>query len=150
MFRKNELCGIRTLGEQAIRNYDDFKVKQDDIDNIAGWHKTQHEDTEIPYIPARVVLQDFTGVPSLVDLASLRNYMIDIGGNPDVINPKVPVDLIIDHSVQVDTFGNKNAADENMKIEYSRNRERYEFIRWGEQAFKNFRVFPPEPASSIR
>ena len=133
---------IRILLEQTIRHLDGFKVKDSDIINLSNWNG-KATGKEIPYIPSRVVLQDFTGVPTLVDLASLRNYMEKAGKSPSKINPLVPVDLIIDHSVQVDYFGSKDALQQNLNMEFKRNRERYEFIKWGERAFNNFRVFPP-------
>ena len=98
---------------------------------------------EIPFKPARVILQDFTGVPAVVDLAAMRSAMKRLGGDAKKINPLVPVDLVIDHSVQVDEFGNASALEHNAEIEFARNRERYEFLRWGQQAFQNFRVVPP-------
>ena len=133
---------IRILLEQTIRHLDGFKVKDSDIINLSNWNG-KATGKEIPYIPSRVVLQDFTGVPTLVDLASLRDYMEKAGKSPSKINPLVPVDLIIDHSVQVDYFGSKDALQQNLNMEFKRNRERYEFIKWGERAFNNFRVFPP-------
>ncbi len=98
---------------------------------------------EVPFKPARVILQDFTGVPAIVDLAAMRSAMKRLGGDPTKINPLVPVDLVIDHSVQVDFFGNPQALERNAEIEFERNRERYEFLRWGQKAFDNFRVVPP-------
>ena len=138
---------IKVLLEQALRKFDNFKVKEQDIKNLANWTNLAKSESltqiEIPFSPSRVVLQDFTGVPSLVDLASLRSSMLKFNANPDLINPKVPVDLIIDHSVQVDFFGDPDAAQKNMDLEFKRNRERYQFLKWGEKAFKNFRVYPP-------
>ncbi|NQU64180.1 MAG: aconitate hydratase AcnA, partial [SAR324 cluster bacterium] len=134
---------IKILLEQALRNLDDFQVTKKDITSLANWQPDEKSDEEIPFKPSRVILQDFTGVPSLVDLAALRSSMEEMGGKPSVINPKVPVDLIIDHSIQVDSFGMASSLDTNMKREFDRNRERYEFLKWGQSAFKNLRIFPP-------
>lgn len=134
---------IKILLEQALRNLDDFQVTENDVRVLAEWAPDGDFDKEIPFKPARVILQDFTGVPSLVDLAALRNAMKELDGDPSVINPRVPVDLIIDHSIQVDAFGSSTALQTNMKREFERNRERYEFLKWGQSAFKNMRVFPP-------
>ena len=134
---------IKILLEQALRRLDNYKVRKEDIKNLANWGKQELFEKEIPFLPARVVLQDFTGVPSLVDLASLRDELHKNGKNPSVINPKIPVDLIVDHSVQVDNYGSHSSLKENMDIEFERNFERYKFIKWGEKAFKNFSVYPP-------
>ena len=134
---------IKILLEQALRNLDDFQVTKKDITALANWQPAEKSETEIPFKPSRVILQDFTGVPSLVDLAALRSSMQEMGGKPSVINPKVPVDLIIDHSIQVDAFGTSDALETNMQREFDRNRERYEFLKWGQSAFKNLRIFPP-------
>ncbi len=117
---------------------------------MANWEPKQKSDKEIPFKPARVILQDLTGVPALVDLAALRTSMSALGGNPGVINPKIPVDLIIDHSIQVDSFGLQNSLQTNMAKEFERNRERYEFLKWGQKNFKNMRIFPPVWALSTR
>ena len=134
---------IRILLEQALRNLDDFQVRKEDVEALAQWNPTKKSTQEIPYKPTRVILQDFTGVPAVVDLASLRTAMVEMGGDPDLINPRVPVDLIIDHSVQVDVAASSAALGQNMNIEFQRNRERYEFLKWGQQAFRQFNVFPP-------
>ncbi len=134
---------IKILLEQALRKLDGFKVKELDIENLSNWEKTSTETAEIPFFPSRIVLQDFTGVPSLVDLASLRSSMLKLGADPSLINPQIPVDLIIDHSVQVDFSGTADSIEKNMALEFERNQERYKFIKWGEKAFKNFRVYPP-------
>ncbi|MBA3531283.1 MAG: aconitate hydratase, partial [Ardenticatenales bacterium] len=134
---------IKIMLEQALRQVDDFEVTQDDVKHIAGWNGTREEQQEIPFKPARVILQDFTGVPSVVDLAALRSAMAALGGDPERINPLVPVDLVIDHSVQVDMFGSQMALFYNAEKEFERNRERYEFLRWGQKAFRNFTVVPP-------
>jgi aconitate hydratase len=134
---------IRVLLEAALRNHDGFLVRDEDVANIAGWQPSA-ERGEIPFIPGRVVLQDFTGVPAVVDVAALRNAMVELGGDPKKVNPLVPVDLVIDHSVQVDVSGrDPNALEKNMKIEYHRNGERYAFLKWGQQNFDNFAAVPP-------
>jgi aconitate hydratase len=133
---------IRVLLESVLRNCDDFLVSQDDVKNLCGWTATPPKQ-EVPFKPYRVVLQDFTGVPAVVDLAAMRSAMQRIGGDPKKINPLIPVDLVIDHSVQVDFFGSDSALTKNVEIEFERNRERYEFLRWGQQAFDNFSVVPP-------
>nr|WP_319495055.1 aconitate hydratase AcnA [uncultured Desulfobacter sp.] len=134
---------IKILLEQTLRNLDYFQVNEEDIVALANWQPKQKSDKEIPFKPARVILQDLTGVPALVDLAALRTSMSQLGGNPAVINPKIPVDLIIDHSIQVDSFGKANSLQLNMEKEFERNRERYEFLKWGQKNFKNMRIFPP-------
>ena len=134
---------IRILLEQALRNVDDFQVCAEDVTALANWNASEKSTKEIPYKPTRVILQDLTGVPALVDLAALRSAMVAMNGDPGVINPRVPVDLVIDHSIQVDTFGSSDALKKNMEIEFKRNRERYEFLKWGKQAFDNFNVYPP-------
>lgn len=134
---------IKILLEAVLREYDDYVVSGDDIKKLAAYDAYKISEDEIPFKPARVVLQDFTGVPAVVDLASLRTAMAKSGGDPQKINPLVPVDLVIDHSVQVDTFGQEFAFMFNAQKEFERNRERYEFLRWGQKAFKNFSVVPP-------
>ena len=134
---------IRILLEQALRNVDDFQVRPEDVTALANWNANKKSSKEIPFKPTRVILQDFTGVPAVVDLASLRSAMVAMNGEPSVINPRVPVDLVIDHSIQVDFFGSSGALNKNMEIEFRRNRERYEFLKWGKQAFDNFNVYPP-------
>ncbi len=134
---------IRILLEQALRNVDDFQVRPEDVTALANWNANKKSPKEIPFKPTRVILQDFTGVPAVVDLASLRSAMVAMNGDPSVINPRVPVDLVIDHSIQVDFFGSSGALNKNMEIEFRRNRERYEFLKWGKQAFDNFNVYPP-------
>jgi len=133
---------IRILLEAALRTCDGFQVTEADVRRIAGW-KPAPETGEIPFKPARVILQDFTGVPCVVDLVAMRDAVARLGADPKKINPLVPVDLVIDHSVQVDVFGNLTALERNAEIEFERNRERYEFLRWGQKAFSNFRVVPP-------
>jgi len=134
---------IRIMLEAALRNCDGYQVTEADVERIARWSPEVGDPVEIPFKPARVILQDFTGVPCVVDLAAMRDAVRRQGGDPRKINPLVPVDLVIDHSVQVDVFGNVHALERNAEIEFERNRERYEFLRWGQQAFSNFRVVPP-------
>jgi aconitate hydratase len=134
---------IKVLLEAVLRECDGYVVTEDDVRKVAAYNAANPGDIEIPFKPARVVLQDFTGVPAVVDLAALRHAMAKMGGDPKKINPTVPVDLVIDHSVQVDLFGSEFAFDENMKIEFERNYERYQFLRWGQKAFENFSVVPP-------
>ena len=134
---------IRVLLESCLRNCDGYVVSEEDVTNLAGWKASAPAAVEIPFKPARVVLQDFTGVPAVVDLAAMRSAMQRLGGDPNKINPLVPADLVIDHSVQVDYFASDDALDLNIELEFSRNRERYEFLRWGQEAFDNFRVVPP-------
>ncbi|GAB4508814.1 MAG: aconitate hydratase AcnA [Anaerolineae bacterium] len=134
---------IKIMLENALRNLDGRQVSEDDVRNIAGWDSTKPMDMEIPFLPARVILQDFTGVPAVVDLAALRSAMARMGGDPQKINPIVPVDLVIDHSVQVDRFGSPDALQINSEMEFVRNQERYEFLHWGQKAFDNFKVVPP-------
>ena len=134
---------IRVLLENVLRNCDGFEVSEEDVRGLAAWKPQAAARPEIPYKPARVVLQDFTGVPAVVDLAALRNAMQRLGGDPSRINPRCPVDLVIDHSVQIDVAGSPEALQKNAEIEFARNRERYEFLRWGQKAFDRFRVVPP-------
>jgi aconitate hydratase len=134
---------IRTVLEALLRTCDDYEVTQADVRSLATWNAAKPAETEIPFKPARVVLQDFTGVPCVVDLAAMRAAMKRLGGDPKKINPLVPVDLVIDHSVQVDFFGAADSLEKNIEIEFTRNAERYAFLRWGQQAFQNFRVVPP-------
>jgi len=134
---------IRVLLEAVLRHCDGYQVTEQDVHNLAQWNASKPAELEIPFKPARVVLQDFTGVPAIVDLAAMRDGMRTLGGDPQRINPLVPVDLVIDHSVQVDYFGTADALSRNVEVEFERNRERYEFLRWGQQAFDNFRVVPP-------
>lgn len=134
---------IRILLEGAMRNCDDFLITQEDVQNIASW-KPLGERGEIPFMPSRVILQDFTGVPAVVDMAALREAMVQLGGDPTKVNPQVPVDLVIDHSVQVDYSGLfPDAQERNMEIEYERNMERYTFLKWGQQSLADFRAVPP-------
>ncbi len=140
---------IRVLLESLLRNCDGYVVTEDDVKNLANWTASRgviaegENGVEVPFKPARVVLQDFTGVPAVVDLAAMRSAMQRLGGDPNRINPLVPADLVVDHSVQVDHFASDDALDLNIELEFARNRERYEFLRWGQDAFDNFRVVPP-------
>jgi aconitate hydratase len=134
---------IRILLEQALRHHDGYVVTDQDVKNIAGWSKATAGQVEIPFLPGRVVLQDFTGVPCVVDLAAMRAAMRRLGGDPAKINPLVPCDLVIDHSVQVDAFASAEAEQQNLALEFQRNRERYEFLKWGQKSLTNFRVVPP-------
>ena len=134
---------IRILLEGALRGHDGFLIRDEDIRNIAGW-TPNGERGEIPFRPSRVILQDFTGVPAVVDLAALRDAMVEMGGDPEKVNPQVPVDLVIDHSVQVDVDGgHSDALQLNLDIEYHRNMERYTFLKWGQQSLANFQAVPP-------
>ena len=135
---------LRILLENLLRREDGRVVRPEDIDALLRWNPTASPDKEIAFMPARVLLQDFTGVPCVVDLAVMRDAMIAMGGDPNKINPLQPVDLVIDHSVQVDEYGSDAAFLINAKFEFERNRERYAFLRWGQQAFRNFRVVPPD------
>lgn len=134
---------IRVLLESVLRNCDDYVVREQDVKNLAGWNAAAPAKVEFPFKPARVILQDFTGVPAVVDLAAMRDAMSRLGGDPSKINPLIPVDLVIDHSVQTDVFATADAMEKNVELEFRRNRERYEFLRWGQKAFDNFRVVPP-------
>ncbi len=134
---------IRILLESVVRNYDGRVVKLEDIESLLKWDPKAQYPKEIPFIPARLILQDFTGVPLVADLAAMRDAVAKLGKDPKVINPLIPVDLVIDHSVQVDYFGISNALRLNMELEFERNRERYVFLKWAQSAFSNFKVVPP-------
>ncbi|HSG46697.1 MAG TPA: aconitase family protein, partial [Longimicrobiales bacterium] len=133
---------IRILLENALRHAGKGYVSEDHVRAVAAWSPT-NAGADVPFMPSRVVLQDFTGVPAVVDLAAMRNGIEALGGDPQRINPVVPADLVIDHSVQVDFFGNPEAYRRNVELEYERNRERYTLLRWAQKAFENFRVVPP-------
>jgi aconitate hydratase len=135
---------MKVLLENLLRREDGAFVKADDIRALAGWNPTGTATTEISFMPARVLLQDFTGVPCVVDLAAMRDAIVALGGDPDRVNPLQPVELVIDHSVQVDYFARPDAPALNAELEFSRNRERYAFMRWGQRAFRNFKVVPPD------
>ncbi|HEY5297369.1 MAG TPA: aconitate hydratase [Verrucomicrobiae bacterium] len=134
---------IRIVLESVLRNCDGKKVSEANIKELANWKPVETRTAEIPFVVARIVLQDFTGVPLLVDLAAMRSAVAKLGKNPKIIEPLVPVDLVVDHSVQVDFFGNADALQKNLEIEFQRNRERYQFLKWGMQAFDTFKVVPP-------
>jgi aconitate hydratase len=134
---------IRILVENLLRKMDGQVVREENLTDIANWRKQYDAPVEIPYHPARVLMQDFTGVPAVVDLAAMRDAVKKLGGDPAKVNPLVPVDLIVDHSVQVDAFGTKDAVVENVRKEYGRNGERYAFLKWAQQSFDNFKVVPP-------
>lgn len=135
---------LKILLENLLRHENGLSVRSQDIEALARWNPKAEPDVEIGYSPARVLLQDFTGVPAIVDLAAMRDAMADLGGDANKINPLIPCELVIDHSVQVDDFGSPGAFASNTRMEYERNRERYRFLRWGQTAFRNFKVVPPE------
>ena len=141
---------IRVLLENALRHTGRGFVTEAHVRALAAWTPTGSGQGEVPFMPARVVLQDFTGVPCVVDLAAMRDAMGRMKGDPDRINPVVPCDLVIDHSVQVDSYGSERSLKLNVELEFERNRERYQLLKFAQRAFHNFRVVPPEPASSIR
>jgi aconitate hydratase len=134
---------IRVLLESVLRQYDGRVITEEHIENLTKWGTDEVKDIDVPFKPSRVILQDFTGVPAVVDLASLRKAMADIGGDPDKINPEIPVDLVIDHSVQVDKYGTNDSLSFNMDLEFERNAERYKFLSWAQKAFDNYRAVPP-------
>ncbi|WP_243291819.1 aconitate hydratase AcnA [Bacillus sp. FJAT-47783] len=134
---------IKVLLESVLRQVDGRVIKKEHVENLAKWGTNELKDLDVPFKPSRVILQDFTGVPAVVDLASLRKAMADMGGNPDKINPEIPVDLVIDHSVQVDRAGTEDALKFNMDLEFERNAERYKFLSWAQKAFDNYRAVPP-------
>ncbi len=134
---------IRVLVENLLRHLDGRVVRQPDLNAVAQWRRHYEQPVEIPYHPARVLMQDFTGVPAVVDLAAMRDAMLDLGGDPAKINPLVPVELIVDHSVQVDFFGTEDSLEKNVAREYARNAERYKLLKWAQKSFTNFKVVPP-------
>src|SRR4030081_2864 len=134
---------IRIVLESVLRNCDGKKVRRKDVETLAKWNAKKPANAEIPFIVARIVLQDFTGVPLVVDLAAMRSAVQRLGRDPKIIEPLVPVDLVVDHSVQVDFFGSARALELNLDMEFKRNRERYQFLKWGQQAFKTFGLVPP-------
>src|ERR1700720_661983 len=134
---------IRLVLESILRNCDGKKVSEQNVRALAQWSAKAERTEEIPFVVARIVLQDFTGVPLLVDLAAMRSAVARLGRNPKMIEPLVPVNLVVDHSVQVDYAGNAAAMNWNLEIEFQRNRERYQFLKWGMQAFDTFKVVPP-------
>ncbi len=134
---------IRILLESLLRNYDGHQITEQDVVNLANWDAHSPKAAEIPFKPARVVAQDFTGVPLVVDIAAMRTAVAELGGDAQMIEPLVPVDLVIDHSIQVDAYGTENAFQFNTRREFERNKERYEFLKWGQQAFEKFNIIPP-------
>ena len=134
---------LKILLENLLRHEDGVSVRKTDIETLADWDPKNPPRQEIAFSPARTVLQDFTGVPAIVDLAAMRDAMELLGGDPKKINPLQPVELVIDHSIQVDAFGTPDAQQKNIELDYERNAERYAFLRWGQQAFDNFKVVPP-------
>ena len=135
---------IKVLLESVLRQHDGYVIKDEHVEELAKWGKNSNEEAEVPFKPSRVILQDFTGVPVVVDLAALRSAMAEMGGDPNKINPDVPVDLVVDHSVQVDSYGTNDALKINTKLEFERNAERYQFLSWAQKAYDNYRAVPPE------
>src|SRR5713226_8283975 len=135
---------LRILLENLLRTEDGRNVKKEDVRSLAAWNRKSKPEKEIAFTPSRVLLRDFTGVPAVVDLAAMRDAMKRLGGDPKLINPLQPVELVIDHSVQVDEFGTSNAFDVNALLEFQRNKERYQFLRWGQTAFRNLAIVPPD------
>ena len=140
---ENLPVSIRILLESLLRNYDGHQITEQDVLNLANWNASSPQAAEIPFKPARVVAQDFTGVPLVVDIAAMRTAVAELGGEASMIEPLVPVDLVIDHSIQVDAYGTENAFQYNTQREFERNKERYEFLKWGQQAFDKFKIIPP-------
>ena len=134
---------IRILLESLLRNYDDHQITEQEVVELGNWNAKQPKASELPFKPARVIAQDFTGVPLVVDIAAMRSAVQELGGDPKIIEPLVPIDLVIDHSVQIDAYGTANAFQINTQREFERNRERYEFLKWGQQAFNKFNIIPP-------
>ncbi|MCP4744833.1 MAG: aconitate hydratase, partial [Desulfobacteraceae bacterium] len=134
---------IRILVENLLRKLDNTLVRKKDLMAVAAWKGHYEKPVEIPYHPARVFMQDFTGVPAVVDLAAMRDAVMDLGGDPRIVNPLVPVELVVDHSVQVDYFGTSMSLDKNVKKEYERNSERYKLLKWAQKSFSKFKVVPP-------
>jgi aconitate hydratase len=142
---------LKVLLENLLRTEDGANITADHVRALAGWDPSAEPSTEIQFTPARVIMQDFTGVPCVVDLATMREAVQDLGGDPERINPLAPAEMVIDHSVMIDVAGRLDALEKNMELEYQRNRERYQFLRWGQTAFDDFKVVPPgAPASSTR
>jgi len=135
---------IRVLLENLLRNFDDKLINEKDIKELSSWKKRYDTPYEIPYHPARVIMQDFTGIPAIVDLASMRDAIVKEGKSPELINPLVPVDLVVDHSVQVDFYGSNDSLDKNVDMEYKRNFERYSVLKWAQNSFDNLRIVPPK------
>src|SRR6478752_4234854 len=150
IFRLNSVEGaenlpfsLKVLLENLLRTEDGANITADHVRALAGWDPNAEPDTEIQFTPARVIMQDFTGVPCVVDLATMREAVKELGGDPSKINPLAPAELVIDHSVIADKFGTNDAFKQNVELEYGRNRERYQFLRWGQTAFDDFKVVPP-------
>ncbi|MDN5837259.1 MAG: aconitase family protein, partial [Yaniella sp.] len=150
IFRLNKVEGsqklpysLKILLENLLRTEDGKNITKDQIEALASWEPSADPSTEIQFTPARVLMQDFTGVPCVVDLATMREAITDLGGDPTLVNPLAPAELVIDHSVQIDHFGTADAVERNVEIEYQRNGERYQFLRWGQTAFDDFKVVPP-------
>ena len=141
---------LKILLENLLRHEDGLDVTSKEIEAIAQWDAKAEPAVEIAFMPARVVLQDFTGVPCVVDLAAMRDAVVKLGGDATQINPLAPAELVIDHSVQVDVYGSESALEQNVAIEFERNQERYSFLRWGQKAFNNLRSCHRVPASCIR
>jgi aconitate hydratase len=135
---------LKILLENLLRNEDGEAIRAQDIEALATWNAREEPSKEIAFTPARVIMQDFTGVPAVVDLAAMRDAISEMGGDPAKINPLVPAELVIDHSVQVDVFGTRGAFERNAELEFERNQERYAFLRWGQGAFEGFKVVPPD------
>jgi len=134
---------LKVLLENLLRTEDGANITAEQIKKLAAWDPKSEPDTEIQFTPARVIMQDFTGVPCIVDLATMREAIADLGGDPAKVNPLSPAELVIDHSVIADLFGTKDSFEKNVDIEYQRNKERYRFLRWGQTAFDEFKVVPP-------
>ncbi len=134
---------LKVLAENLLRTEDGANITKDHIQAIAGWDPEADPSIEIQFTPARVIMQDFTGVPCIVDLATMREAVKELGGDPDKVNPLAPAEMVIDHSVIIEAFGNAQAFERNVEIEYQRNEERYQFLRWGQGAFDDFKVVPP-------
>src|SRR3954466_11673317 len=134
---------LKVLLENLLRTEDGANITADHIRALAGWDPNAQPTQEIQFTPARVIMQDFTGVPCVVDLATMREAIRDLGGDPEKVNPLNPAEMVIDHSVQVDVFGREDAFERNVEFEYGRNHERYQFLKWGQQGFDNFKVVPP-------
>ena len=156
IFRLNAVAGaeklpysLKVLLENLLRTEDGANVTSKHIEALGSWDPSAQPDTEIQFTPGRVIMQDFTGVPCIVDLATMREAVADLGGDPSRVNPLAPAELVIDHSVQIDEFGSADAIERNMDIEYQRNGERYQFLRWGQTAFDDFKVVPPGMGLSL-
>src|ERR1700689_1280355 len=138
---------LKILLENLLRNEDGESIRAQDIEALASWDANAEPSKEIAFTPARVLMQDFTGVPAVVDLAAMRDAMVEMDGDAEKINPLVPAELVIDHSVQVDVYGTAQAFQRNAELEFERNKERYSFLRWGQTAFDHFKVVPPDRGS---